>query len=466
MAKAKKTYVCRECGAEHVKWQGQCSECKGWNTIEEFSLGPSTKGSSKNWGGSESALFRFKDIDNNVSTFCRKTEIQELDKVLGGGIYEGSVTLLGGEPGAGKSTLLSQVCGHISSLFKHDQKIPVERENVLYVSGEETEGQISKRNRRLGVNEDNFFGMTETNVHRIIAKIEMFKPALVIIDSIQLLYDENLSSNTGSVSQIRECTAQLTRVAKQSKIPMILICHVTKSGDFNGPKILEHMVDATIMIEGEGQYRFIRADKNRYGNANEIGIFEMTEKGLISVDNPTALFIDKTADNLPGSSIFMMNHQGRNLLIDVQALAFENEGNFAKRVAEGIENSKITILSALISRAVSSSIIKQDIYVKVSGGLKVSDSGVDLPIALAILSASVYRPIPPDHIAFGEIGLTGNIKNVKQSESRIREAAKLGYKTILVGKNCPEIDIKGVNIIRFAHISDVAEYVFSLKDYK
>lgn len=478
MAKEKKIFVCKSCGNEYPRWQGQCFACKEWNTIDEqkvsVALNPRiNKRQEKGWvQGSD--LFRFKDIKETNTTFCRKTNIPELDKVLGGGIFEGAVILLGGEPGIGKSTLLSQVSGKISEYFKHEEdEFFVENENILYISGEETESQIKKRNKRLGINEDNLLGYAETNVNRIIDKIRELKPALVIVDSINLIYDDSLQSNVGSVSQIRECTALLVNVAKSNKIPIILICHVTKDGDFSGPKILEHMVDTTLMFEaGESQiYRFLRSAKNRFHTANELGMFEMTDKGLVSISNPIAIFIDKDAENLPGSAIFMMNHQNRNMLLDVQSLTFESEGSYPKRVATGIESNKIVILSALLSRVISSTIAKEDIYVKIATGFKIMDNGIDVPLLMSIISSHLDRVIPPNTISFGEVGLTGNIKNVALADSRLKEAFKLGFVNYVVPKNCDTTNLEElakkegakIHIKKVANVKELAEYVYELK---
>ncbi|MDQ5908162.1 MAG: hypothetical protein QG599_253 [Pseudomonadota bacterium] len=426
MTKARTIYVCTECGAQASKWSGQCGDCGAWNVMQEAPAAPPPGKSAVKFAGyagaaaGEVRVLSEVDASAEIRQTCGNGE---LDRVLGGGLVQGSVTLIGGDPGIGKSTLLLQV-----------QAVLAERDRTLYVSGEESPQQISLRAQRLHLSRDHLRLLPEINVERILATAEVEQPRVMVIDSIQTVYTERLQSAPGSVAQVRESAAQLVRYAKATGTALFLVGHVTKEGAIAGPRVLEHMVDTVLYFEGDpsGRLRVLRAVKNRYGPVNELGVFAMTEDGLKEVSNPSAIFLSRHDTPVPGSVIMVTREGTRPLLVEIQALVDECHGGNPRRVTLGLEQNRLAMLLAVLHRHGGVAMYDQDVYVNAVGGVRINETAADLPVLLAALSSFRDRPLPTDLVAFGEVGLAGEIRPVPNGEERLREAAKHGFKQAIV----------------------------------
>lgn len=421
-------FFCKECGYESAKWLGRCPGCNNWNTFVEEKV--NKKSSSKSSGGRNTTFggsSTVKKLNDIVVTqeIRLDTGYEELNRVFGGGIVEGSLNLIGGEPGIGKSTLIMQVCAKIANHGK-----------VLYISGEESETQVKLRADRLNVKSDNILFFNETNIEVIEEKLEELAPKFCIVDSIQTMYDEQISSTPGSISQVKEVTGRLMYQAKKQNITTIVIGHVTKDGVIAGPRILEHMVDTVIYIEGERflSHRIVRGVKNRFGSTNEIGIFDMKDEGMVEVKNVADIFLTKSDRNLPGTAIVATVEGTSTILMEVQALTTHSYYNMPRRVANGIDLNRLNMLIAVLEKRCNLNLSSQDIYVNVIGGMKVDEPAVDLSIAMAIVSSYKNIAIDPKTVFLGEIGLTGEIRNITNFEKRIKEISKLGYNKIYTNK--------------------------------
>lgn len=421
-------FFCKECGYESAKWLGKCPGCNSWNSFVEEKV--NKKSSSKTSNGysatfsGNSTVKKLKDIV--VTKEIRlNTGYEELNRVFGGGIVEGSLNLIGGEPGIGKSTLIMQVCSKLSEIGP-----------VLYISGEESETQVKLRADRLKVTSENILFFNETNIENIENKIEEISPKFCIVDSIQTMYDEQISSTPGSISQVKEVTARLMYLAKRKNITTIVIGHVTKDGVIAGPRILEHMVDTVIYIEGERflSHRIVRGVKNRFGSTNEIGLFDMKDEGMVEVTNMADIFLTKSDKNLPGTAIVATVEGTSTILMEVQALTTHSYYNMPRRVANGIDLNRLNMLIAVLEKRCKLNLSSQDIYVNVIGGMKVDEPAVDLAVAMSIVSSYKNIVIDPKTVFLGEIGLTGEIRNITNFEKRIKEISKLGYDKIYTNK--------------------------------
>jgi len=435
MAKAKATYTCRECGASFPKWTGQCPECNAWNSLEEApatgagSKGPKGRG---NWTGTASArVVSLAEVGAEDSVRRLSSGLSELDRVLGGGMVPGSVVLLGGDPGIGKSTLLLQV-----------QDAMAQACSSLYVTGEESAAQVAMRARRLGLQPERLDCLTETSLEVILATAAERRPAFMVLDSIQTLWTEALQSAPGAVAQVRECAARLVQFAKQTGCAVVLVGHVTKEGALAGPRVLEHMVDAVLYFESDSgsRYRLIRAVKNRFGAANELGVFAMTDRGLKAVGNPSAIFLSGASEPAPGSCVLVTREGTRPLMVEVQALVAPSSLSNPRRVAVGIDPNRLALLLAVMNRHAGIQIGDQDVFINVAGGIRITETASDLAIALALKSSLREKPLPSGLVAFGEIGLAGELRPVYNGEERLREAAGQGFDQALV----PEGNLKGV----------------------
>ncbi|SFN06591.1 DNA repair protein RadA [Dokdonella immobilis] len=436
MAKARTAYVCAECGAEHSKWQGQCTECGVWNSLSEIVLEPATRsnapaGRRGGYAGSVDTA-RVTQLASIAAEADQRnaTGIGELDRVLGGGLVGGSVVLIGGDPGIGKSTLLLQMLGTIG-----------QRMRGLYVTGEESLAQVAARGRRLGLSLDGLAALAETSIERILAEAANSKPEVLIIDSIQTIWTEQLTAAPGSVSQVRESAARLVRFAKETGTSVFLVGHVTKEGGIAGPRVLEHMVDAVLYFEGESgsRFRILRAFKNRFGAVNELGVFAMSEGGLKEVPNPSAIFLSSHAQPTPGSAVMVTREGTRPLLVEVQALVDASPLANPRRVALGLEQNRLAMLLAVLHRHGGAAVYDQDVFVNVVGGIRVQETAADLPVLLAVLSSFRDRALPEKLVAFGEVGLSGEIRPVPNGEERLREAATHGFLHAIVPKaNAPK----------------------------
>ena len=445
--KVKTRYRCTACGALQNKWSGQCSDCMAWNTLEEEIQQPKTTHRHAGLTG-ESPIQVLAEI--SPEDVPRKSSgLSELDRVLGGGIVPGSVTLIGGDPGIGKSTLLLQVVAKLN------------QDNCLYVSGEESAQQISMRAHRLDLPLDKLQLLTETCVETIITHALKSKPGFLIIDSIQTLYTEQLQSAPGSVAQVRESAAQLVRLAKQHNISLFIVGHVTKEGTLAGPRVLEHMVDTVVYFEGDsgGRYRVLRAVKNRFGAVNELGIFVMTEQGLKPVNNPSAIFLSRHESPVSGSTVMVTREGSRPLLVEVQALVTETHASQPKRVTVGLEQNRLAMLLAVLQRHGGVITYDQDVFINVVGGVRVSETAADLPLILATMSSLRDKPLPQGLIAFGEIGLAGEIRPIPYGEERLKEAAKHGFKQAIIPQaNAPRKKINDLEVIPVQRIQDVMSH--------
>ncbi len=447
---AKTLYTCRDCGGTSPKWLGQCPHCRAWNTLEETAAEPA--GGSKN---------RFQALAKNqpVATLSEidaaevtrtPTGQEELDRVLGGGIVAGGVTLIGGDPGIGKSTLLLQALDALSGQMK-----------VLYVTGEESGAQVALRARRLGLTGARVRVLAEIQLEKILATLEAESPAFCVVDSIQTLYSDQLSSAPGSVAQVRECAAQLTRVAKTSGCAMVLVGHVTKEGALAGPRVLEHIVDTVLYFEGDthSSFRLVRAIKNRFGAVNEIGVFAMTERGLKGVSNPSAIFLSTHGGPVPGSCVLVTLEGTRPLLVEVQALV-DSGGPSPRRLSVGLDRDRLAMLLAVLHRHAGVACGDQDVFVNAVGGVRIAEPAADLAVLLAITSSLRGRALPRGFFAFGEVGLAGEVRPAPRGQERLREAAKLGFSIAVVPRaNAPKKAIEGLTIHAVDRIEEAIDVV-------
>ena len=456
MAKAKIQYSCTACGAIHNKWAGQCNDCGEWNTMSETIaavVSNNRQGFAGKKGGAR--IQALEEIQMRADSRT-PTRISELDRVLGGGLVHGSVTLIGGDPGIGKSTLLTQ------TLAKLSDELP-----CLYVTGEESLQQVGLRAHRLGLTDKGLKLLSETCVENIITLASEEKPKVIVIDSIQTVYTESLQSAPGAVAQVRESAAQLVRFAKQTGTALFLVGHVTKEGTLAGPRVLEHMVDTVLYFEGDPgeRYRMIRAIKNRFGAVNELGIFAMTDEGLKTVSNPSAIFLSRHEEPVAGSIITVTREGSRPLLIELQALVDESHSSNPRRVCLGLDPNRLNMLLAVIHRHAGIAMFDQDVFINIVGGVRLTETSADTALILAALSSFRDRPLPNDVFTFGEIGLAGEIRPVPNGQERLREAAKHGFKTAIIPKaNAPRRGeaIDGLDIIAVQRVSELIETAISL----
>jgi DNA repair protein RadA/Sms len=451
-SKTKVVYVCSECGYQAPKWCGKCPECECWNTMEEQLQTPSSRtGKADSFG----ANFSIKGEGavsigaiNTSDEFRYRTGLNELDRVLGGGIVKGAVMLVSGDPGIGKSTIMLQICQQLSSL------------KILYISGEESQRQIKLRATRLGVNSENLFILCDTDLESIVGYIHATKPDLVIVDSIQTMNLQPLNSSPGSVTQIRECTNAFLRTAKTLEIPFFIVGHVNKDGAIAGPKVLEHIVDAVLYFEGERNmsYRILRAVKNRFGSTNEIGVFEMGDKGLYEVENPSLMMLSGRPTNVAGTCVACVMEGSRPILAEVQALVTTTPFGNPRRMCTGFDYNRMNLILAVLEKRGGYFFSNLDVYINVIGGLRLDEPAADLTVAMALVSGLKDKPIPENLIAFGEIGLAGEIRSVNSAKARVQEAARLGFKWCILpynnfkslGEPIDGIEVIGVRTVRQA----------------
>lgn len=432
-------HVCSACGAVFAKWAGQCAACQAWNTLEESRLeAPSREGLKFVPLAPGSGVQRLGEV---VAAEVPRvpTGAEEFDRVLGGGLVSGSVVLIGGDPGIGKSTLLLQAVAHLA-----------ESVSVLYVSGEESAAQVALRARRIGVEADRVALLAEIALEHIVQVIDAERPAVVVIDSIQTLYTGLLQSAPGSVAQVRECAAQLTRLAKQAGITVVMIGHVTKEGTLAGPRVLEHMVDTVLYFEGDAHssFRLVRAFKNRFGAVNEIGVFAMTDRGLRGVSNPSALFLSQHERQVPGSCVLVTQEGSRPLLVEVQALVDAAHAPNPRRLSVGLDPARLAMLLAVLHRHAGIACFDQDVFINAVGGVKVTEPAADLAVLLAIVSSLRNRPLPRGLAVFGEVGLAGEIRPTPRGQERLREAVKLGFSRVIAPRaNLPRKPIEGLEVV-------------------
>jgi DNA repair protein RadA/Sms len=452
MAKARTNYVCSDCGAVASRWMGQCGDCKAWNTLVETvveSPGVNRMSQAQHKSLAQTApVLSLKDIEAmDVPRFG--TGIEEFDRVLGGGLVAGGVVLIGGDPGIGKSTLLLQALSNLART-----------RNTLYVSGEESGAQIALRARRLAVEAGDLKLQAEIQLEKILGTIAELKPEVAVIDSIQTLYSDALSSAPGSVAQVRECAAQLTRMAKQTGVTIILVGHVTKEGALAGPRVLEHIVDTVLYFEGDTQssFRLVRAIKNRFGAVNELGVFAMTEKGLKGVSNPSALFLSQHDSQVPGSCVMVTQEGTRPLLVEIQALVDASHLPNARRLSVGLEQNRLAMLLAVLHRHAGIAAFDQDVFINAVGGVKITEPAADLAVLLAINSSMRNRALPRGLVVFGEVGLAGEIRPAPRGQERLREAAKLGFSVAVIPKaNAPKQKVEGMTIVAVERIDQAFE---------
>jgi DNA repair protein RadA/Sms len=438
-SRVKSRYQCTLCGAINSKWAGQCTDCGEWNSLEECVATAPVAAAGARFAGyaGNDGIINAADVELTKAIRI-STGLTELDRVLGGGLVSGSVTLLGGDPGIGKSTLLVQCLANLS-----------QQHRVLYITGEESLQQVTLRARRLELAEDKLRLLAETRVEAIIAHAESEKPEVMVVDSIQTIHTELLTSAPGAVAQVRESAARLVRYAKQSSTAIFLVGHVTKDGALAGPRVLEHMVDTVLYFEGDpgNRYRIIRAVKNRFGAVNELGVFAMGDKGLQAVNNPSAIFLSRHPEPVSGSVILVTREGTRPMLVEAQALVDTSHLGSPRRVALGLEQNRLAMLLAVLHRHAGIAMFDQDVYVNVVGGVRISETGADLPVLLAALSSFRSRPLPNDLVVFGEIGLAGEVRPVSNGEERLQEAAKQGFKRAIVpAANLPRRSIKGLQV--------------------
>lgn len=454
MAKQKIAFVCNDCGADLSKWQGQCPECGQWNTIQEIKLGKvaANKGSSSvGYAGVSSEITTLGAI--NLEDQPRfSSGVGEFDRVLGGGLVPGSAILVGGHPGAGKSTLLLQTMCYLSHQM-----------DSLYVTGEESLQQVALRAKRLGLVAEKLKMYSETRLEAIELIVQQIRPRILVVDSIQVMSTDSIESAPGSVSQVRECAARLTRLAKQTGMVLFLVGHVTKEGAIAGPKVLEHMIDCSIMLEGasDTRYRTLRGIKNRFGAVNELGVFAMLEKGLVEVKNPSAIFLSRGEDPMPGSVVTILWEGTRPLLVELQALVDESQGNYPKRVSLGLDQNRLSMLLAVLHRHGGVHLGDQDVFVNLVGGVKTSETSTDLATIASIMSSLRSRALPNDTVVFGELGLSGEVRPVPGGQERIQEALKHGFKRALVPVgNKPRQVLSGMDVVLIKTLPDLLDALF------
>jgi len=462
MAKEKSSYVCSECGGTSTRWLGKCPHCGAWNTlVETVAQAPAAPG--KNRLGQQpafAALAQTSEVtalsEIEAADFARaSTGIDELDRVLGGGIVEGGVVLIGGDPGIGKSTLLLQA---LDALERSGLE-------TLYVTGEESGAQIALRARRLGLDGSQVQVLAEIQLEKILATLDARQPSVAVIDSIQTVYSDQLTSAPGSVAQVRECAAHLTRAAKASGIAIVLVGHVTKEGALAGPRVLEHMVDTVLYFEGEthSAFRLVRAIKNRFGAVNEIGVFAMTERGLRGVANPSAIFLSQHSEPVPGSCVLVTLEGTRPMLVEIQALV-DSGGPSPRRLSVGLDRDRLAMLLAVLHRHAGVACMDQDVFVNAVGGVRISEPAADLAVMLAIASSLRGKPLPSGFIAFGEVGLAGEVRPAPRGQERLKEAAKLGFSIAVVPKaNAPKKPIEGLTIHPVERVEEAIELLRQLQ---
>ena len=449
MAKVKKAFFCTNCGTKHTQWQGQCSSCKKWNTLEEEIL--EKPKATATWQDASTVQkpkpVRIQDVAVDAIVRMSSGDV-ELDRVLGGGIVPGSIVLVGGEPGIGKSTLLLQVALAVSG-------------TVVYVSGEESEQQIKLRSARVTEESSECFLLTETHTQALLHHLGTLKPALVIIDSIQTLHTDMIDSTAGSVSQIRACTAELLQFAKHTQTPVFLVGHITKDGAIAGPKVLEHMVDTVLHFEGDRNhvYRILRAHKNRFGTTAELGIYTMAQEGLMAVSNPSALLISSESAGLSGHAIGATVEGIRPMLIEVQALVSSAVYGTPQRSSTGFDNKRLNMLLAVLEKRAGFQLGAKDVFLNLAGGIRLDDPGLDLAVMVAILSSSLDVAVPKGYTFAAEVGLSGELRNVPKMEQRMQEAVKLGFERMVVAQKVTSAP-KGLEVIRLATIQDLVAHLF------
>lgn len=451
MSKAKSVYTCSECGAQSPRWAGQCPDCGVWNTLQETAaVATPRSGRHSGYAGEAGSAVVKALADVRPGEYARTgTGLDELDRVLGGGLVPGSVALIGGDPGIGKSTLLLQTLADLS-----------ERLATLYITGEESPEQVSLRAQRLQLQAAAVKLLAETNVESIIAAMARERPQVTVIDSIQTVYTPSLQSAPGSVAQVRESAAQLVRYAKQSGTALFLVGHVTKEGTLAGPRVLEHMVDTVLYFEGDASspFRVIRAMKNRFGAVNELGVFAMTEKGLKEVSNPSAIFLSRHDEPVPGSVVMVTREGSRPMLVEVQALVAESHVGNPRRVTVGLDQNRLAMLLAVLHRHGGIATYDQDVFVNVVGGVRVSETGADLAVLLAALSSLRGRALSPQLIVFGEVGLAGEIRPVQGGQDRLKEAAKHGFTRAIVPlANAPKRGIEGMEMVGVRRLGEALD---------
>ena len=449
MNKVKKAFFCSNCGTEHSKWQGQCNSCKSWNTlVEEIIKNPNKKEwKSKNINGYSSKPIHIKNITSKTIDKISSGD-KELDRVLGGGIVPGSLVLLGGEPGIGKSTLLMQVANSVNG-------------KVVYVSGEESEQQIKLRSERVNKYESDCYLLSETNTQTLLTHLDNLNPSLVIIDSIQTLYSSLIDSSSGSVGQIRTCTAELIHYAKQTHTPIFIVGHITKDGSIAGPKVLEHMVDTVLNFEGDRNHlhRILRVHKNRFGTTSELGIYEMNQSGLKAVKNPSSFLISKYVSDLSGHSICATIEGIRPMLIEVQALVSSAVYGTPQRSSTGFENKRLNMLLAILEKRAGFQLGAKDVFLNLAGGIRLVDPGIDLAVIVAILSSSLDISVPRGYIFAAEIGLSGELRNVPKIEQRIQEASKQGFEKMVVAKTVKPVTNK-IQLVQLSSVKELVQHLF------
>jgi DNA repair protein RadA/Sms len=453
MARDKTTYTCRECGGGSPKWLGQCPHCKAWNTLDETVAEPVATG--KNRYESLARALPVTTLSQIEAAEIERlpTGQEELDRVLGGGIVAGGVVLIGGDPGIGKSTLLLQALDAMSGRMK-----------VLYVTGEESGAQVALRARRLGLAGNSVRVLAEIQLERILATLDAEQPAFCVIDSIQTVYSDQLTSAPGSVAQVRECAAQLTRSAKTSGCSVVLVGHVTKEGALAGPRVLEHIVDTVLYFEGDthSSFRLVRAIKNRFGAVGEIGVFAMTERGLKGVSNPSAIFLSTHGEPVPGSCVMVTLEGTRPLLVEIQALV-DSGGPSPRRLSVGLDRDRLAMLLAVLHRHAGVACMDQDVFVNAVGGVRIVEPAADLAVMLAIQGSLRGRALPRGFVAFGEVGLAGEVRPAPRGQERLREAAKLGFSAALVPKaNAPKKPIEGLTVHAVERIEEAIDVIRSL----
>ncbi|MEN9944413.1 MAG: hypothetical protein RLY18_371 [Pseudomonadota bacterium] len=452
MAKTKTLYVCQACGGSSPKWQGQCPACDAWNTLEE-SLAETA---NHRFQGLAKSIPRQKLVSIEAQDSPRlPTGITELDRVLGGGLVAGGVVLLGGDPGIGKSTLLLQALAELS----------IQGIDVLYSSGEESAAQIALRAQRISLNAPQLEILAEIQLEKLLLSVEAAQPQVLVVDSIQTLYSEAFTSAPGSVAQVRECAAQLTRLAKSSGICILLVGHVTKDGHLAGPRVLEHIVDTVLYFEGDthSSFRLVRSIKNRFGAVNELGVFAMTEKGLKGVNNPSALFLSQHPQTVPGSCVLVTQEGSRPLLVEIQALVDTAHIPNPRRLAVGLEQARLAMLLAVLHRHAGIACFDQDVFLNAVGGVKITEPAADLAVLLAITSSIRNRALPKHLVVFGEVGLAGEIRPCPRGQERLKEAAKLGFKIAIIPKaNLPKTKIAELQMIAVERIDEAIAAVNDL----
>ena len=453
MAKARTVYVCSECGYESPRWMGKCPDCGNWNTLTEQAAAAAPEEKKlKRAPGLDAEATRVSEIPDETME-RRGTGIGELDRVLGGGVVDGSLVLVGGDPGIGKSTLLTQLCANMAR----------DGACVLYVSGEESARQVKLRARRLGCADSGFYVLSENDMNTVEKRMQQLSPAVMVVDSIQTMYRPDMASAPGSVSQVRECAAQLMRLAKVSGCSVFLVGHVTKEGSIAGPRILEHMVDAVLYFEGDRQhqYRLLRAVKNRFGSVNELGMFEMSERGMLEVENASEALLSERAHDASGAVVMCAMEGSRPLLTDVQALVATTVFGNPRRMASGVDQGRLALLLAVLEKRVGLRLYDQDVYINIAGGMSLTEPAADLALCAAVASSQRNIPIGGDWAVMGEVGLAGEVRAISQAERRISECARLGFTSVVI----PKYNLRGLRVpdnMNIIGVETVAETLAAL----